>query len=194
VLYSEAGIGTDILIDTEDSGLLLDVGDGTVRDLIRSGYRSEELSHRLKGILVTHHHYDHIGGLYTLLSYFSLIGRKDPLTIVYPVGAEPLEFLVKYRLENLTEKPEVKLAPLKDGGKYQVANFVIEAFEVLHGSGTIQNPRGARIPSLGYEVRIHEKRLVFSGDTELCGSRSGFGSLRGDRTGRRETALPHEHS
>jgi ribonuclease BN (tRNA processing enzyme) len=56
VLYSRAGIGTQILVSSNGGDVLLDVGDGTLRDLLskEDGY---DLS-RLKGALITHGHCD----------------------------------------------------------------------------------------------------------------------------------------
>lgn len=38
VLYSEAGVATQILLSHESGDLLVDVGDGVTRDLLRRGY------------------------------------------------------------------------------------------------------------------------------------------------------------
>ena len=80
VLYSEAGIATQILITVGGDYFLVDVGDGTLRDLRLHGINFR----RLRGIFLTHGHFDHVGGLYALLGYLRVIGREEHLRIVFP--------------------------------------------------------------------------------------------------------------
>lgn len=59
VLYSKAGVATQILISTLECDILVDVGDGTLRDLLEPDYDFEQL----KAVAITHGHFDHVGGL-----------------------------------------------------------------------------------------------------------------------------------
>ena len=70
VLHSDAGVGTQILITNDQNSVLVDVGDGTLRDLVERRFKFETL----KAILLTHEHFDHISGLYSLVNFLTLLG------------------------------------------------------------------------------------------------------------------------
>jgi len=53
VLYSMAGVATQILISTLECDVLVDVGDGILRDLLRLDYDFK----RLEAIIITHGHF-----------------------------------------------------------------------------------------------------------------------------------------
>src|SRR2546425_9899382 len=85
VLYSVMGVGTQILLSKESEDLRVGAGDGVTRDLLQARYDF----YRLKGILLTHEDFDHISGLYALLSFLRNFYRHtkaslDQLPIVLP--------------------------------------------------------------------------------------------------------------
>lgn len=86
-----AGVATQILVSTKECNVLVDVGDGTLRDLLRLGYNFE----RLEAIAITHGHFDHVGGLWTLLGFMRMIGRTKELLIIAPSNCIEVERLVK---------------------------------------------------------------------------------------------------
>lgn len=61
---------------------LFDVGEGTQRQLKAAGI---ELAH-IKGLFISHHHIDHVGGLWPLLVNRWVQGVYDPLPIYGPPG------------------------------------------------------------------------------------------------------------
>ena len=65
ILYSRAGIATQILLSTEEYYFIVDAGDGTLRDLVSLKIDFQ----KIRGIFLTHGHFDHIAGLYALLGY-----------------------------------------------------------------------------------------------------------------------------
>ena len=83
VLYSYAGVATQILvmIKEEENYFLMDVGDGIIRDLITF---PSEIYENIKFITLTHGHFDHVGGLFSLLAFFRMINRTKILTIFCP--------------------------------------------------------------------------------------------------------------
>ncbi|WP_323037224.1 MBL fold metallo-hydrolase [Pararhodobacter sp.] len=66
--------------------ILIDCGDGAVGQLIRAGvdYRS------VNRVFLSHHHFDHIGGLFALLGVNMMTMRKTPLTIYGPPGTKAI--------------------------------------------------------------------------------------------------------
>ena len=103
VLHSVAGLGTQILISQklgqnseknnnikEENGILFDIGDGTCRDIIKIGYNLKFINI----IAISHGHYDHCGGLWSLLGIQRMLGRTTPLTCIYPKGAKEISILI----------------------------------------------------------------------------------------------------
>jgi len=75
---------SSIAVQLEHDSLLIDVGEGTQRQILRSGVRRG----RIDRILITHLHGDHLYGLIGLLTSFQLNRREEPLQVVGPVGLE----------------------------------------------------------------------------------------------------------
>jgi ribonuclease Z len=152
VLFSKSSIGTQILLTSEANSLLVDAGDGTLRDLTANAFEFETL----KGILITHEHADHTGGLFSLLHFMKHIPRSEPLFLVSP---KPIMYL-----KRLLEKPlmysdipfEVRLIEAEEGDKIQLGPFAVAPFRAVH----------VDFESIGYSISDGESfRVVVSGDT-----------------------------
>jgi ribonuclease Z len=74
--------GPATLIEAARSSLLFDAGRGVATQLVRAGVRVEHLN----AVFITHHHYDHIGGLGDLIMAAWNNGRTEPLPIFGPPG------------------------------------------------------------------------------------------------------------
>ena len=114
---------------------LIDCGEGTQRQLLRSGVGLVDMD----GILITHLHGDHFLGLPGLLKTFALRGRTKPLLLVGPSGLtslmgvlHPLIGRLPFHLEVQESGPGVVVR--LNGGEFR-------AFHTDHG-----------IPSLGYAL------------------------------------------
>ena len=66
--------------------ILIDCGEGTQRQMLRSGAGLVDVDE----ILITHHHADHFLGLPGLLKTFGLRAREAPLRIYGPSGLRAL--------------------------------------------------------------------------------------------------------
>lgn len=75
---------SSILVQMESHSLLVDAGEGTQRQILKSGMRRG----RIDRILITHLHGDHFYGLIGLLNSYQLNRREDPLHIVGPPGLQ----------------------------------------------------------------------------------------------------------
>ncbi|MDH5771036.1 MAG: MBL fold metallo-hydrolase [Candidatus Bathyarchaeota archaeon] len=156
VLYSISGVGTQILLSHKSDDLLVDSGDGTLRDLIKLKYSFN----RLRGILITHEHFDHICGLYALLNFMRLLGRKRKLSIVVPKSIRHVHLLLNPPLmyRSLTYPIEIKEVTDKD--RFRLGEINISTFSVEHEK---------EFPSLGYSIHDPEGlKVVVSGDTRPC--------------------------
>jgi ribonuclease BN (tRNA processing enzyme) len=71
---------TSLLIEVGDDSILIDAGRGVVRQLATLDV---SLAH-IDPVLITHHHYDHIGELHDVILSSWLMGRTRPLRLFGP--------------------------------------------------------------------------------------------------------------
>jgi ribonuclease BN (tRNA processing enzyme) len=159
VLYSTSAVGTQILLRHSGQTVLVDVGDGTVRDLVsrRTDFGS------IAGVLLTHEHFDHFSGLYTFLHFCRLLGRKEELVLVVPKPAHVVNYLLKPPIMYEPLPYHVRLLEVSDNETVSVGKLRATGFSVKH---TVPN-------ALGYVIRDNkEYRVVISGDTSVCSNLS----------------------
>ena len=136
--------------------LLVDSGDGTLRDLVKLKYDFN----RLRGILITHEHFDHTCGLYALLNFMRLLGRKRKLLIVVPKSIRHVHLLLKPPLMYRSLTYPVEIKEVTDGDRFRLGEVNISAFSVEHEKD---------FPSFGYSIYDPEGfKVVVSGDTRPC--------------------------
>ncbi len=170
VLYSHAGIATQILIhDPEKMMILLDTGDGIVRDLLKEGI-SFPTSVPLF-ILLTHGHYDHCGGLFSLLGFLRMIGQTLPVNIFYPADSHEINGLIKLFLSSYSDTIPFKLniSELQPRDEIIVTEEVrVITYQMTHMGSTLSHGMLPEIPAMGFAIyRKEEKWLVFTGDTGM---------------------------
>jgi len=172
VLYSKAGVATQTLISTLKSDILVDVGDGTLRDLLELDYNFE----RLKAVAVTHGHFDHVGGLWTLLGFLRMIGRTSALFLIAPPLCSEVENLVEgfMAVYGDTMPFQVILKELADEEKTMIGAIEVQAFSVIHRGSTKVYGVGKRVAAVGYSISYNKQRIVISGDTGMCQSLKKF--------------------
>jgi len=168
IMYSKAGVATQILISTLECDLLVDVGDGALRDLLELDYNFE----RLKAIAITHGHFDHMGGLWTLLCFMRMIGKTGDLFLITPHSCTEVEIIAKGFTDVYGNLIPFRLIvkELSNREKTAIEEMEIQAFPVIHKGSTKVHGLGKRIPALGYSIRYNDQRVVISGDTGMCQS------------------------
>ena len=165
VLYSQAGIATQIVISVEEDYFIVDAGDGTLRDLLH-----EKIDLRkIEGIFLTHGHYDHMAGLYALLGHFRIIERKEKIDIYFPQGCKEVEQVVlafKRSYDDFIFK--IRIHRINGGDKIKIKDLKIKIFQMKHyaavGKNRILHPDAA----VGYQFIHHDKIIAISGDTGMC--------------------------
>lgn len=119
-------------------GILTDCGEGTQIALAESHISI----HKIDTICLTHFHGDHVLGLPGLLMSMGNSDRKEPVTIMGPVG---LRDIVKGLLVTTDWLPfEIKLVEFNtEEGSLKAGPYIIEFFKVKH-----------RVPCYSYRFRI----------------------------------------
>src|SRR6266568_1805537 len=84
--------------------LLIDCGEGTQRQLMRSSIGLPELTE----VFLTHFHADHYLGLPGMLKTFALRGREVPITVYGPPGLRDLFEALRRIFGRLTYTVELK--------------------------------------------------------------------------------------
>lgn len=137
---------SSLFVQHEEYRFLVDCGEGTQRQILRSGVGFK----RLNQILLTHGHLDHILGLGGLISTFlrwevmeeiEIYGTEHTLERVY-------DLIFGVVLRGFRGKPPVILHAIEPGVFFEADNFTISAFPVEH--------RGSK--SLGYRFEERSRR------------------------------------
>lgn len=165
VLYSQAGLATQIFVQAGKIALLFDAGDGTLRDLCTRGRRPQNLA----GVFLTHGHADHMAGLYGLLGFLRAEGHTGEFMVAYPHGAcEVEEVLAAFQRCYRHSLPySLQLRPLEDGACVRLCDVEVWAKSVKHWHSLRGKPL-APAPALGYRLVFQGQVVAVTGDTALC--------------------------
>ena len=122
-----------ILVETADTRLLVDAGPDFRQQLLPVPFR------RIDGILVTHSHYDHVGGMDDIRPYCKF-GKID----VYadPIAREGMLQMLPYCFaENrYPGVPQIGLNEIHAGDAFTIGDIEVLPVQVMHG----------QLPILGY--------------------------------------------
>ena len=149
----EIGLNS-MLFDDGESALLIDAGlmfpDDTMLGIdyvIPDFGVLREVAPRLKGLLLTHGHEDHIGAVSFLLKEYDVPVHGTPLTLG----------LLRHRLEEYDLDGAARLVTIGRSERFRLGGFDIEAFPVCHSI-----PDG-----VGYILRCGEGVFVHTGDFKI---------------------------
>lgn len=165
VLYSHAGIATHLTVSAGGSWLLVDCGDGCLRDLLDR--RRDRDKDRLAGVLISHGHYDHVGGLWSVLGILRCEGHTHNVKVVQPPGCEEATAIVDayLRIHSATMHYAVDRIEPAPGEEVRLGPFAVVPFEVVHGGSIRGFESLPRMSAYGYSISVQGERIVYSGDT-----------------------------
>ncbi|NHI83947.1 MAG: MBL fold metallo-hydrolase [Candidatus Thorarchaeota archaeon] len=169
--YSAAGVSTIIVVISKATEriMLLDVGDGATRDLLSKGERS--FIEAIDLLAISHGHFDHMGGLHTLLGFLRMMKRSRPLHILLPKGCiEAITVITHFRkIYSETLPYSIEFHEMLDGAVFGTASFKVKAHQVEHfGMENIDEENEILMPAVGYTVRVGKTLLAYTGDTRSC--------------------------
>ncbi len=170
--YSRAGVAQHMWLEAGNSCILIDAGDGVIRDLLAEGLDPSKLS----AVLFTHGHFDHMGGLHSLLGFLRMVGRKEVLPVLAPEGCREVSSIVDGFTGCYADTLPfgISLKWIQPNADIEVGDFNIRAFPMVHCGGIegfgILDP----IPAVGYRILHQGETVAITGD---CGSASSLREL-----------------
>ena len=142
--------GNSVLISTEKTRVLVDAGLSAKQTLLRLGEVGEDFE-KLDGVLITHEHGDHAGGLRVLLNTVSCpvyISEKTHEAYLRPkksANAEKERMLRSKKLKDRTVE-------IESSGDFTIGDIDFEPFSVPHDAadnfGFVAKNRGYRVATL----------------------------------------------
>ncbi len=168
--------GPATLVEAAGLNLLFDAGRGVATQLVRAGVDVVDLD----AIFITHHHFDHIGGLGDLLMAMWNNGRTEPLRIFGPPGtmgivdslfSEVYARDINFRIAEewaLTRKldPPGSMVDVRDiiAGHVTLHRGVeVMVGEVEHGAAELDLSPD-EWSAIGYRVAADSRSVAISGD------------------------------
>ena len=171
IFCSIPNIATGILLTTDKSIFVIDPGDGILRDLNKELDKEKILS--ISDIFISHGHHDHVGGVWSLLTYMSVMSRTKPLNIYFPKGSLEIPSIYKAFLSVYKKEVnfEIALIEIEENHKsFRKKNVTIKPFKVVHKEPSHDSLPPAEVPSLGFKFFYKDKSICYGGDTAYCDS------------------------
>ncbi|MGY5874302.1 MAG: MBL fold metallo-hydrolase [Candidatus Thorarchaeota archaeon] len=170
VPYSVAGVSTSIVILSKFTGkmMILDTGDGLLRDLVSTG--AFDFVEELTLIAITHGHFDHSGGLFSLLGFLRMLGRTTPLDILAPQGCSEVWNTIRSFRDSYSDTLsfEIRYHEVTQFTEFDTDFFKVRVFNVEHYG--LENPSEEDIwmPAAAYRVSVGITDVAFTGDSRMC--------------------------
>ena len=157
---SERGFSC-IGIEEGEDVILLDCGDGAIRNILRFGVDVRKIS----SILITHYHSDHLSGLTQIIEAMSMKKKLTDLNLFGPPRLEEY-FTTVQKITNVAFHREFQINVKELGPKQEFGTALqkVSTFEMDH-----------TLPTLGYRIESNGKAISFTGDTQPCGSLTELG-------------------
>ncbi len=168
IFCSIPNVATGILLNSKNSVFVIDPGDGILRDLTSEIGAKEIL--KISDMFITHGHHDHVGGVWSLLTYMRVMLKQTPLNIYYPKGCIEIKSIYSAFInvygDSLTYK--INLIEIENQNSIHQNAIQIIPFQVNHKEFLTDGSGVRQVPSLGYKFIYDETSICYGGDTAYC--------------------------
>lgn len=169
VFCSIPNIATGILIKAAKNYFIVDPGDGILRDLNTEIGTKNILS--VSDIFISHGHHDHVGGVWSLLTYMRVMRKTTPLTLHFPKGCK--EIISIYNAFNQVYSHSITykiiLNEIPDPKKFNSSTgLVITPFPVIHKEILNDGVTKRQVPAIGFNFEHNNMKICYGGDTAYC--------------------------
>ena len=157
--------GNSVLISTEKTRVLVDAGLSAKQTLLRLAEVGEDFE-KLDGVVITHEHGDHVGGLRVLMKKLSCpvyVSKKTEEAYLKPRRGANSEKETRFR----TEAIKNKTVEIESSKEFMIGDIDFEPFSVPHDAadnfGFVAKNRGLRIATLmdfGYFTNLIKEKLT----------------------------------
>ena len=167
IFCSIPNIATGILLRAGNSYSVIDPGDGILRDLNHEIGIKQILN--ISDIFITHGHHDHVGGVWSLLTYLRVMKKKTPVNIYYPKGCVEIESIYNAfeRVYFDTISYKITLKPIKQIKQFVRNKIAVKPFPVIHKE-VLNDGTKRQVPALGFKFTYENKIICYGGDTAYC--------------------------
>ena len=159
IFCSIPNIATGILIKAGESSFVVDPGDGILRDLNNEIGTNQILA--ISDLFITHGHHDHVGGVWSLLTYMRVMHKTSPLNIHYPKGCIEIESIYNAfkKVYSKTLPYEINLLEISQHKNFKSQKVTIRPFPVVHKEYLHDGITTRQVPALGYKFTFNGLKI-----------------------------------
>jgi ribonuclease Z len=168
IFCSIPNIATGILIRADEALFVVDPGDGILRDLNKEIGTKKIL--KISDVFITHGHHDHVGGVWSLLTYMRVMHKTTPLSIYYPKGCIEIESIHNAfkKVYSKTLPYNIHLKEISQHKNLKSREISIRPFPVIHKEYLHDGISTRQVPALGYKFTFDKIKICYGGDTAYC--------------------------